>query len=341
MGSPQHDTWPSLPLTTMISVSHCAQRRRFPGAIGMGPGYRKGSDLPPVGSLRLACAAVIEPRSVTVEHDGLQLHALDWGGTGPPLVLLHPNGFCAGFFDPLAQVLREDYRPVGIDVRGHGGSERPADLAACTFPAVTGDALAVLDALGLDDVLVLGHSMGGAIAILLDERRPGIVRAALLCEAIAFPPGGMPHTEGSPNPMATTARARRAVWPDRATVLASYGGRPPLNSLDPDALAAYVRYGFRDRPGGDVELACAPEVEARCFEAAAEPDGAMRAFGHLAAFTGDIVVAYGDHSNLPIDAFVAQARAAGAPALELRGSHFFPQEDTARTAALVREHLHP
>ena len=339
MGWPQHDTSPSLPFTTMISVSHCAQRRRFPGAIDMVPGYRTPSVRPPAGTPRLACAAVIEPQSVFVEHDGLRLRALDWGGDGPPLVLLHPNGFCAGFFDPLAQALRHDYRTVGIDVRGHGGSEGPADLAACTFPAVTGDARAVLDALGLDKVLVLGHSMGGAIAILLDERRPGIVRAALLCEAIAFPPGGMPRSEGAPNPMAATARARRAVWPDRATVLASYGSRPPLNSLASDALAAYVRYGFRDRPGGDVELACSPEVEARCFEAAGEPDGAMGAFAHLPDFAGRLVVAYGDHSNLPREVFVAQGEAADAPSFEIPGSHFFPQEDTERTAALVREHL--
>ena len=48
-----------------------------------------------------------------------------------------------------------------------------------------------------------------------------------------------------------------------------------MNVLEPDALAAYVRYGFHDRDDGQVELACAPEVEARCFEAAAEPEGAL------------------------------------------------------------------
>jgi pimeloyl-ACP methyl ester carboxylesterase len=282
---------------------------------------------------------VSDPRLFTVEHDGLHIAALDWGGNGPPLLLLHPNGFCAGFFDPLARELRDDFRPVGVDVRGHGASERPADLADCTFPNATGDALAVLDALGLDEVVALGHSMGGAIAILLDERRPGIVRRALLCEAIAFPPGGMPRTSGAPNPMADVARARRAVWPDRATVRASYGSRPPLNVLEPAALDAYVRYGFRDRDDGEVELACAPEVEARCFEAAGEPDGALHAFEHLASFGGEAVVVAGRESNLPGEVFAAQADAVGGPYLELDGGHFFPQEDTPRAAALVREHL--
>ena len=52
---------------------------------------------------QVACAAVTPPRSIVVEHDGLQINALDWGGDGPPLLLQHPNGFCAGFFDPVAQ----------------------------------------------------------------------------------------------------------------------------------------------------------------------------------------------------------------------------------------------
>jgi pimeloyl-ACP methyl ester carboxylesterase len=274
-----------------------------------------------------------------VEHDGMRIAALDWGGDGPPLLLLHPNGFCAGFFDPLARELRREFHPVGVDVRGHGGSDRPPDLADCTFPNAAGDVLAVLDALGLDDVVALGHSMGGAIAILLDERRPGIVRRALLCEAIAFPPDGIPRTSGGPNPMADIARARRAVWPDRATVRAAYASKPPMNVLEPAALDAYVRYGFRDRDDGEVELACAPEVEARCFEAAGEPDGAPHAFGHLARFSGAAVVAAGRDSNLPREVFAAQAEAVGAPYLELDGSHFFPQENTARAAALVRDHL--
>jgi hypothetical protein len=112
-----------------------------------------------------------------------------------------------------------------------------------------------------------------------------------------------------------------------------------MDVLEPAALDAYVRYGFRDRDDGTVELACAPEVEARCFEAAGEPDGATRAFVHLSQFRGAAVVAAGRRSNLPLPVFEAQAQAVAGPYLELDGGHFFPQEDTARAAALVREHL--
>ena len=207
-----------------------------------------------------------EPRRWAVDHDGLTIGALDWGGDGPPLVLLHPNGFCAGVFDPLARALRSEHRVLGIDVRGHGISDAPTRFEDCGFVAAAEDVVAMLDHLGLDEVVILGESLGGGTGILVDRLRPGLVRKLLLCEAIAMPAiDGLPG-QGGENHMSAMARRRRAVWPDRDTVRESYGSRPPMNVIEPDALAGYVRWGFRDRPDGQVELSCPPEVEAWFFE---------------------------------------------------------------------------
>jgi pimeloyl-ACP methyl ester carboxylesterase len=283
--------------------------------------------------------APVEPHVVAVEHDGLAIAALDWGGDGPPLLLQHPNGFCAGVFDPLAHELRGEYRPIAVDVRGHGTSEAPADLAACTFVNAARDVLAVLDALELEQVVALGQSLGGAAVVILDSLRPGVVRKALLCEAIAFevPPRG----SMGPNPMAQAARRRRRVWPDRGAVLASYGSRPPLDRMEPAALEAYVRWGFRDCPDGTIALACDPDVEARFFEAAAEPDGGPFAFAHLPALEArvPVTVVSSAGTNLPQEMFVEHALRTGGAHHEVDGTHFFVQEDTAGAAALVREHL--
>ena len=287
----------------------------------------------------------MDPTPVFAENDDLRIAALDWGSDGPPLLLKHPNGFCAGIFDPLARQLRADYRPIGVDVRGHGASERPASLDDCTFTNGVRDVLAVLDALGIDELVALGHSFGGGLAVLLDAVRPGVVRKALLCEAIVFPLSGQvpgvpsPAGPGGPNPMAALARKRRAVWPDRATVLESYASRPPMDVMERDVLAAYVRWGFRDRPDGRIELSCEPEVEARFFEAAGDASGAALAFAHLPTMKVPLTVVCGTATNLPNGVFAAQAEAAGTPLLQVEGTHFFPQEDTTRTAGLVREHL--
>ena len=82
------------------------------------------------------------PRQWAVEHDGFTIGALDWGGDGPPLVLLHPNGFCAGVFDPLARALTADHRVVGVDLRGHVTSDAPTRFEDCGFVAAATDVVA-------------------------------------------------------------------------------------------------------------------------------------------------------------------------------------------------------
>ena len=277
-----------------------------------------------------------EPKRWSVEHDGFTIGALDWGGHGPPLVLLHPNGFCAGVFDPLARALRGEHRVIGVDLRGHGTSDAPTTFEECGFVSAAGDVLAMLDHLGLDEVVVLGESLGGGTGILVDRLRPGLVRKLLLCEPIAF--DGLPG-EGGENHMAALARKRRAVWSDRETVAESYGSRPPMNVMEPEALAGYVRWGFRDRRDGQIELACPPEVEAWFFECGVRRDGAPASFEHLASLHADATIVCADGTDLPPDMFLAQAERAGVDLITVHGTHFFVQEDTARAAALVREHL--
>src|SRR3954447_23571449 len=259
------------------------------------------------------------PERVMVEHDGLRIGALDWGGRGMPLLLMHPNGFCAGIWDPLARQLRGDYRPIAIDIRGHGASDPPRTDAEYSFAAAASDIVPVLDALGVYEVVALGHSLGGACVILLDHLHPGIVERALLCEAIAFPPVTGDTPPASSSRLVVSARRRRAVWPDRATVRESYGSRPPLDVLEPAVLDAYVQWGFRDLPDGTVELACAPEVEARFFETAGTGEGARSAFDRLPGLRSRARVVRGDRTDLPEPIFEAQAAAIGTPLVELSG----------------------
>src|SRR5215218_4870603 len=113
-------------------------------------------------------------RTVTVERDGVRIAALDWGGDGTPLVLLHPNGLCAGLFEPLALRLRNGFRPVAVDLRGHGGTDTPATRAGFAFAEMAADVVAVLDHLGIDEVVAVGESLGGGVSVLVDQLRPGL-----------------------------------------------------------------------------------------------------------------------------------------------------------------------
>jgi len=284
-----------------------------------------------------------EPTPVVVEHDGLRVAALDWGGDGEPLLLLHPTGFCAGFFDPLARRLRDRFRSIGVDLRGHGATDAPDATHAFAYTLMADDVLAVLDHLAVEHWAAIGESGGGGVAVLSDRARPGATRALLLCEPIAFDlegaerPSDVARSGG--NYMADIARKRRPVWPDRATVRASYASRPPLDSLAPEFLDAYVRWGFVDRHDGQVELACPPEAEAQMFEVSADEAGAKVAWHHLADLSCPATILAGSSSNLPMAWFEAQAERAGAPLVVVDGGHFFLHEDLDRAEALVRDHL--
>jgi pimeloyl-ACP methyl ester carboxylesterase len=287
----------------------------------------------------------LTPAQVTVQRDGLRIAALDWGGDGTPLILLHPNGLCAGLFHPLAVRLRDTFRPVAVDLRGHGGTDTPASRDGFGFDRMAADVVTVLDQLEIDGADALGQSLGGGVTAIAAGLRPGVFRRVLLCEPVAFSPDAMAmrppgtgHGDGG-NFMSAIARKRRAVWPDREAVVRSYRTRPPFDALAPEALDAYVRWGFVDRADGQVELACPPDVEATIFEVSGTPEGAPAAWDQLDRLSADAVVARGDHSDLPGEWFAMQAERAGASLVTLTGGHFFLQEDTDRAERLVREHL--
>jgi pimeloyl-ACP methyl ester carboxylesterase len=92
--------------------------------------------------------------------DGAAL-AYDDEGDGPLLVLVHGNTECRRVWEPLIEPLSRAHRVVAVDLRGHGDSERlpPYDLMT-----MANDLTTVVRAVGSDPPVVVGHSLGGAVA---------------------------------------------------------------------------------------------------------------------------------------------------------------------------------
>ncbi|MPY91649.1 MAG: alpha/beta fold hydrolase [Acidimicrobiia bacterium] len=278
------------------------------------------------------------PTPFSIDLGGRRLAGLDWGGRGPDLLFLHPNGFCAGLFDPIASRLGGAFRCLGVDLAGHGASDPPADLSTFTLADLATDVLAALDHLGVEQVRLVGHSLGGIVSVLVDEQRPGLVTAVLLCEAVILPPPEYFTMPPDRPPMADIARKRRAVWPDRAAMRARFAAQPPMAGLAPEALDAYLRWGVHDRPDGQVELACPPEVEAAVFEVTPTERGSLPAWEHLPALRGRAVVLSGDQTEVQ-GIFTPQAERVGCMHVVVPGGHLQLEEDTGRGADLVTRHL--
>lgn len=204
--------------------------------------------------------------ATTVTPDGNAIAYTDHGGTGPDLLLAHATGFNQCVWTPMLPGLTERFRVVSFDERGHGASE-PAPNGHYAWEGFATDALAVVDAAGLDNPYGVGHSCGGALLLLAELRRPGLFNAIWAFEPIVFPadePMEAPSPNG--NRLADGARRRRAVFASREEARANYASKPPLMWLDPRVLEGYVGCGFRDLPDGTVTLACEPEHEARTYE---------------------------------------------------------------------------
>ena len=113
-------------------------------------------------------------------------HGLDRPGPtpdAPVLLLMHaiattgPLTWCT-----VVDELRERYRVVTFDQRWHGRGIRSAEFR---LDDCADDAAAVLDALGIDQAVVVGYSMGGAVAQLLWHRHPERVAGLILCSPSA------------------------------------------------------------------------------------------------------------------------------------------------------------
>ena len=290
--------------------------------------------------------------------DGVTVALHDLGGDGPPLLLCHPTGFHGLAWAPVAAALSDVAHCWALDFRGHGDSNLPAS-GSLDWQGMADDVRAVLDHLGGSGdgrPSGVGHSMGGTALFLTEQAHPGTWSSLWCYEPIVFPrldeagaievppdgapPGGRPARDlprPRQNPLAAASRRRKAVFPNREAALQNYASKPPLDVLDPAALAAYVDHGFRDRPDGSVELKCAPETEARVFESGVGHD----AFAGLGAVTCPTVVAASGDGAPP--ARVAALVAEGLPNGRLERfpelTHFGPLEAPVVVAASIRASL--
>src|SRR6266704_5043813 len=120
-----------------------------------------------------------------------RLH-VEVGGSGPVVVLAHGFGGSARNFLSQARALRDRYRIVRFDARGHARSEAPAEASAYTPEAFDADFGQVLDQVGARAAVVGGLSMGAGTALRFALAHPERVEGLVLA---AFPPGaGAPGT---------------------------------------------------------------------------------------------------------------------------------------------------
>jgi esterase len=107
--------------------------------------------------------------SSNVEIGGLGFHYTDWGGEGPPLVMLHGLSGHARTWDDTAAPLSSRYRVLALDQRGHGDTDWAPRYG---LSPMAQDLLGFLDALDLREVTLMGLSMGGLVSFVFAAAHP-------------------------------------------------------------------------------------------------------------------------------------------------------------------------
>ncbi|UNK70964.1 alpha/beta fold hydrolase [Microbacterium sp. H1-D42] len=220
-----------------------------------------------------------DPQRVEVGDDGVSLAAYSWGDLDAPMVVL-VHGFASSTRDTWvltgwARMLeREGYRVLGIDLRGHGASEKPHGVGGCTVRNMASDVESVLDTFLVDEAFYVGYSLGARVGWeVVQDLGDRIPRAVL---------GGVP--DGIPLEHLDVEQVRRyiadatPVTDDRTRSYLDLTERVPGNDLE--ALLA-LALGLRDSRSIDPDPAHAPQQPV-LFATGAD-DAVLEGSRHLAS----------------------------------------------------------
>jgi len=277
------------------------------------------------------------PRGKFIDIDGVRLHYID-KGNGPPLVLIHGlAGQVLNFTHSLLGRLSRDFRVIILDRPGSGYSLRPDE----TLVPLTAQARIVshfCQALGLERPVIVGHSLGGAIALALALDHPGQVGALALIAPVTHQPESVPPpfdglVIGSP-------LVRRLIAWTVATPLAIANRERALTTLfglQP------VPEDFATRGGGLLSLRPPAFIGASMDVTAAEADlVAMPA--RYKDLTMPIGILYGTDDRILDPALHAQGFVAKVPGTELEmiegAGHMLLISSADQVAAFVARIAH-
>jgi pimeloyl-ACP methyl ester carboxylesterase len=119
------------------------------------------------------------PDGSVTDAGGVQVH-FESQGSGPVVMATHGFTSSSHVWRPLATELADRYQVVSWDIRGHGRSDYPLDGDLYTAAASVCDMLAVLDAVGTDRAVLVGHSLGGYLTLEFQLAHPERVAGMVL-----------------------------------------------------------------------------------------------------------------------------------------------------------------
>lgn len=194
-------------------------------------------------------------------------------GQGPTLLFAHATGFHARIWDQVLSTL-PPVHSICVDLRGHGDSEG----GEITHWNVLGkDLLALIQHLGLTDLVCIGHSVGGHALTQAAAELPVDLKSLVLFDPVIMPPALYAHADQMfPKGAKHPAGQRKRVFGSVDEMIDRFKDRAPYALFTPEALRDYCTYALkRDPATGHLNLACTPETEASTYLASLTNSGIL------------------------------------------------------------------
>lgn len=179
----------------------------------------------------------------SVAVDGCAIAYRCWGAAARPgLLLIHGYSANSHWWDFIAPAFAADHRVVALDCSGAGDSGHRERYDLDTYAR---EVLAVAEGAGIgSDLVVVGHSFGGGIALRAAATHPERIRAMISVDAKLVP------LPGEHRPRSTSGFLPHTLYPDEASAIAAFRVVPPQRCANQFLLDHIARHSVRQTPDG-------------------------------------------------------------------------------------------
>lgn len=179
-----------------------------------------------------------------LQLDDVNLHYLDYGGEGPlNMLCLHGGGANAHWFDFVAPPLTQHGRVLAVDLRGHGDSN-PVEPPIYTYDTYMSDLGALLQAEQMQQPVLIGHSMGGMLAVRYTGLWPHAIGALVVCDARPV------YSSEVADNLRQTGHRKSREYANQEDYIAHFRIRPDGLRAAPEVHRYIAGFGARQLPNG-------------------------------------------------------------------------------------------